>query len=129
MMPLRKQNNSSQHKVNPAASALNPQRIERAERLTKREGPRQGQRIWKRSPEELSGVRGTECCESRRWNKGGPGRSGKQETESAGIRREPKSGVMLTGKSEEVIILKRVETTELDRGKGLCFYCAQRGGK
>ena len=39
-------------------------------------------------------------------------------TETRGIRREPKSKGTPREKSEEVIVLKSIETTELDRREG-----------
>jgi hypothetical protein len=73
-----------------------------------------------RSLEELPGVWGAECCDSRWWNKGDLIRS-KRPT-SASTRdislRWRSSSRMTDEKSEEAVILLMVETTELDRREG-----------
>ena len=70
------------------------------------------------SREEPSGVGRAGCCESRRWNRGGLTWSVVTNTVTAGISRRAKSRGKPGEKSEEAIVLRTTETTQIGKREG-----------
>jgi hypothetical protein len=73
------------------------------------------------SSEESSGVRGSECCESKGCNKGDLTRPPAHNRREQQYKPEAKSAATPGEKSDEVVVPMMVKTAKLYLGKGLYF--------
>jgi hypothetical protein len=78
----------------------------------------EGTKSLEHSAEEPSGVGGAGCCESQRWNRGGLTRPAAHVRRNCGYKPDAKSRGTSSEKSEEAIVLKTIETTQLDAREG-----------